>query len=147
MDMDKSIKPNKMDDRGPWIGVDLDGTLAEYTSWKGPEHIGKPILPMVERVKRWLANGHRVKIFTARAYNPDNGVPVAVKPNAEAVPESLSIRNSVYIIREWLVNTAGLPPLEVTCIKDALCVEIWDDRCVAVEANTGRSLNPSRRGL
>lgn len=24
-----------------WIGVDLDGTLAGYDGWVGPEHIGK----------------------------------------------------------------------------------------------------------
>ena len=34
-----------------WIGVDLDGTLAEYHGWKGSEHIGPPIPLMVERVK------------------------------------------------------------------------------------------------
>ena len=38
-----------------WIGVDLDGTLAEYLGWQGMGHIGEPIAPMVERVKAWLA--------------------------------------------------------------------------------------------
>lgn len=37
-----------------WIGVDLDGTLAEYLGWQGMGHIGEPIAPMVERVKAWL---------------------------------------------------------------------------------------------
>jgi hypothetical protein len=37
---------------GSWVGVDLDGTLAEYHGFKGPEHIGKPIPKMVARVKR-----------------------------------------------------------------------------------------------
>src|SRR5262245_48902352 len=26
-----------------WIGVDLDGTLAEYHGWKGIEHIDRPV--------------------------------------------------------------------------------------------------------
>ena len=49
-----------------WIGIDLDGTLAEYDGWKGVEHIGKPIPSMVERVKAWIIEGKDVRIFTAR---------------------------------------------------------------------------------
>lgn len=49
-----------------WIAVDFDGTLAHYGTWVGPDHLGEPIAPMVERVKRWLTEGHEVRIFTAR---------------------------------------------------------------------------------
>src|SRR5207344_2652938 len=49
-----------------WIGVDLDGTLAYYDQWRGPEHIGEPVPAMLERVQRWLAEGKDVRIFTAR---------------------------------------------------------------------------------
>jgi len=49
-----------------WIGVDLDGTLAYYDEWRGLYHIGEPIPAMVDRVKRWLAEGRDVRIFTAR---------------------------------------------------------------------------------
>ena len=35
-----------------WIGFDLDGTLAEYDGWKGIEHIGKPIKPMCDLIKK-----------------------------------------------------------------------------------------------
>ena len=49
-----------------WIGVDLDGTLAEYGGWKGPDHIGPPVPKMLERVKSWIAEGRDVRIFTAR---------------------------------------------------------------------------------
>jgi hypothetical protein len=31
-----------MKDKDQWIGVDLDGTLAEYNDWINIEHIGKP---------------------------------------------------------------------------------------------------------
>lgn len=34
-----------------WIGVDLDGTLAFYDSWRGIDHIGAPIPLMLQRVK------------------------------------------------------------------------------------------------
>ncbi len=49
-----------------WIGVDLDGTLAQYDGWKGPDNIGDPIPLMVGRVKEWLEAGHEVRVFTAR---------------------------------------------------------------------------------
>jgi len=42
-----------------WIGVDLDGTLAEYGDWIGIEHIGKPIPLMIARVKSWIAEGKK----------------------------------------------------------------------------------------
>ena len=50
-----------------WIGVDLDGTLAEATSWQGMSHIGPPVPLMMRRVQQWLSKGLRVKIMTARA--------------------------------------------------------------------------------
>jgi hypothetical protein len=98
-----------------WIGVDLDGTLAKYDGWRGIEHIGLPIRPMVERVKFWLSKGVKVKIFTARA---------------EHGPEAIQF------IKDWLY-LIGLPELEVTNVKDLAMIEVWDDRCWRVQANTG----------
>lgn len=34
------------------IAIDLDGTLAEYTTWKGIEYIGDPIVPVVNKLKK-----------------------------------------------------------------------------------------------
>jgi len=103
------------DERG-WIGVDLDGTLAEYNGWQGPDNIGDPVPLMVDRVKKWIADGKRVKIFTARCYY-----------GAEASET----------IKKWLVDRASLPRLEVTNVKDFKMIELWDDRCRQVEKNTG----------
>ncbi|BCS53293.1 hypothetical protein [Geobacter sp. SVR] len=100
------------EDTRSWIGVDLDGTLAFYDKWRGPEHIGAPILNMKNRVLAWIKEGKRVKIFTARATNP------------EQIP----------LITSWLQNN-GLPALEITNIKDWLMVELWDDRAVGVVVN------------
>jgi len=97
-----------------WIGIDLDGTLAEYHGWKGPEFIGNPIPQMVERVKKWIAEGKRVKIFTTRACHP----------------------TQIPYVKEWLFQN-DLGDLEITCIKDFFCVEIWDDRCIQLIPNTG----------
>ena len=97
-----------------WIGVDLDGTLAEWDGWKGHQHIGKPIPQMVERVKRWLAMDIEVRVFTARASIDEHVVPV----------------------KRWLEEN-GLPGLAVTNEKDYKMLQLWDDRCVQVIPNTG----------
>ena len=107
-----------------FIAVDLDGTLAAYSGWKGPDDIGEPIPAMMERVRNWLNQGIRVKIFTARAEVPAN----------------------IPAIKNWL-QVHGLPDLEVTCVKSMDMIEYWDDRAVEVIPNTGRPANPLRRLL
>jgi len=54
----------------PWIGVDLDGTLARDLGSTRGDKIGSPIEPMLVRVQKWIAEGRTVKIFTARASSP-----------------------------------------------------------------------------
>jgi hypothetical protein len=105
-----------------WIGVDLDGTLAEYHGWQGIYHVGKPVPLMLERVKEWLQRGYVVKIFTARVCiaEPDRSVVIS-------------------IIQDWC-ETHGLPRLEVTNVKDFGMIELWDDRAIRVEVNTGRRI-------
>jgi hypothetical protein len=49
------------------IGVDLDGTLAQYTEFNGAEHIG-PLNPNMARLIRSIAEqGHTVCLWTTRA--------------------------------------------------------------------------------
>lgn len=104
-----------------WIGVDLDGTLAEC--WPGElhdiHHIGKPIPLMVERVKKWLSQGMEVRIVTARAHGKDPLV--------------------IACIHEWLIENIG-QVLQVTNEKDYDMLVLWDDRAIAVERNTGKIL-------
>ena len=107
-----------MANRG-WIGVDLDGTLALYEGWKGSEHIGAPIAPMVERIKGWLAAGVEVRIFTARVAVPEVGI--------------------VARIEAWCAEHIG-QALPVTATKDYGMIELWDDRAVQVIPNTGEAL-------
>lgn len=109
----------------PWIGVDLDGTLAEYHGWMGEDHIGKPIPAMVERIKGWLREGKDVRIFTARAYYGPGSSDLIHAQQFDA-------------IGTWLVTQCGLPPLPITCIKDFGMVELWDDRAVQIITNTGK---------
>lgn len=110
-----------------WIGVDLDGTLAHYDTWRGPTHVGAPIPAMVERVKRWLEAGHEVRIFTARMSGTESTL---------ALPA----------IQRWCHEHLGRV-LAVTNVKDYGMHELWDDRAVTVEQNTGRRLGKSSRGL
>ncbi len=98
-----------------WTGVDLDGTLAYDDRMSSPEEVGKPIPEMLKLVKKMIAHGIRVKIFTARATDP------------EQFP----------IIRKWLKDN-DLPELEITNVKDYRMQRLYDDRCIQVEKNTGR---------
>ncbi len=110
--------------------MDLDGTLAHYDEWRGVAHIGEPIPAMVERVKRWIAEGRDVRIFTAR---------VTSAPDRDLAPV-------VKVIRRWCKRHIG-KHLPITNVKDFAMIELWDDRAVTVEENTGRALSWSRRGL
>ena len=101
----------------PWIGVDLDGTLARDLGSTRGDEIGSPIEPMLARVQKWIAEGRTVKIFTARASSP----------------------RQVVAIKEWLAS-CGLPDLEVTNVKDQRMIELWDDRCVQVTTNLGEPI-------
>ena len=100
--------------KSAWIGVDLDGTLAEYSGFKGPDNIGDPIPEMVARIKQWLSEGKTVKIFTARACVPDH----------------------VPYVEDWVEKHIGVR-LEVTNVKDYGMVQLWDDRAVRVKFNQG----------
>lgn len=98
----------------PWIGVDLDGTLARADSWEGITHIGDPIPLMLRRVRIWVEKGMTVKILTARACDPAG----------------------IAATQAWLVSH-GLPALEVTDRKDFGMIELWDDRAIQVVHNSG----------
>ena len=112
-----------------WIGVDLDGTLAEYH--KDPKggpidlsSIGKPIPLMVGRVKAWLAEGKDVRIMTARL-------------TGETYAERMRGRLAV---RAWCRQHIG-QDLPITDRKDYQMIELWDNRAVSVESNTGRAFS------
>lgn len=104
-----------------WIGVDLDATLAEYTSWRPDGAIGAPIPLMVERVRAWVAAGHDVRIFTAR---------VGARDAEDGARQRAAIE-------AWCKEHIGTV-LVVTATKDHNMLELWDDRAVQVIGNTGR---------
>jgi hypothetical protein len=119
-----------MADNG-WIGVDLDGTLAEYDFFRGDTHIGPPIPAMLERVKGWLAEGREVRIFTARASEPVDHNDIRRPP----VPRPVAIK----AVEDWCLKHLGVV-LPVTNVKDQRMDQLWDDRVVQVIRNTGEPL-------
>lgn len=123
-----------------WIGVDFDGTLANYGTWLGPDHMGDPIPLMVDRVKRWLAEGREVRIFTARvgACGRASGI--------GSVDDQAFADQQTRQIKQWCRQHIG-QELEVTATKDFGMIELWDDRAVQVRMNTGEVVGHSTRGL
>jgi len=105
----------------PWIGVDLDRTLAFYDGFIDELHIGRPILEMVEKVKAAIEAGYKVKIFTARV--------------SEIPGRDISAIQKA--IEDWSEEHIGTR-LEVTNIKDMGCIEIWDDIAKSVIPNEGK---------
>lgn len=101
-----------------WIGVDLDGTLAEYAGWNKDRSIGMPIPSMVSRVRGWLQGGRDVRLFTARANEKEN----------------------IPIIQAWLLEHIG-EVIAITSTKDKSMIEIWDDvethQCVKNQGSLG----------
>lgn len=113
-----------------WIGVDLDGTLAEYHGW-GDGGIGKPIPAMVNRVKAWLEAGVTVKIVTAR-----------VGFTCRSDFERNAMKGQRDMIDAWCLHVFG-QKLEITASKDLAMIELWDDRAVQVIMNTGEPVGGS----
>lgn len=126
-----------------WIGVDLDGTLALYNGWVGPTHIGEPIEPMVDLVKRALVQGQEVRIFTARCW------PVLIaRPGEKVFPhlhvEGLEMERrlqeavaAIHHIQLWCKEHIG-QELTITCVKDYGMHALYDDRAWHVVPNTGK---------
>ncbi len=91
------------------IAVELDGTLAKTTT---DGSIGNPIKATVDRINDWHDAGREVVIFTARGDTEHRK------------------------ISAWLQHN-GLPEINVTNVKSAEFSEIWDNRAVRVETDTG----------
>lgn len=94
-----------------WIGVDFDGTLATYDHYRGDDHVGNPVEPMVRLVRKFLHDGVEVRLFTARKPHP--------------------------VLRKWMKEHLG-QILPITNVKDPGMIAIYDDRAINVQRNTGK---------
>jgi len=97
-----------------WIGVELDGTLAHHVEGSQAGPIGPPIDKMLARVKQWRLAGMDIRLFSARASDP------------EQLP----------IMQNWL-SIHQLADMKITCSKDFALSQFWDDRSIHVISNTG----------
>lgn len=104
----------------PWVGFDLDKTLAKYSTFQGPTIIGAPIPAMISELKKHLVAGDNVRIVTARVAKDTDG-------------------KAKRAIEAWLQKNVG-QALPVTDKKDEFMTRLYDDKAVAVEPNTGKIL-------
>lgn len=121
-----------------WIAVDFDGTLAVYPC-DFPE-VGPPIVPMVDRVKGWIAEGQDVRIFTARVHDGRNDPAWAASVAEHGHTPDSWIADQRGKIENFCIAQFGVP-LPITCEKDFLMIQLWDDRCVQLAPNTGEPLS------
>lgn len=98
------------------IAVDLDGTWAKHVPGDfDPRVIGKPIPAMTAKIRRWLREGKKVVVFTARAAKKSN------------IPH----------VKSWMLEH-DLPELEVTNEKTPDMIRFYDDRARHVKKDTGK---------
>jgi hypothetical protein len=98
----------------------LDGTLSRDDAaghFLPPYPLGAPIPEMIAMVKSLLAAGVTVKIFSARACEPE----------------------SIPAIQAW-AEKHGLGRLEVTNQKDYDLIRFYDDRAIQVLPNQGKAV-------
>jgi hypothetical protein len=125
-----TIEP-QMQTKG-WYGCDLDGCLAQYDRFRGDDHIGEPIAPMVAHVKQMLADGKDVRIFTARVS------PVTLTASTRDQKEAeIQLHRVITAIYKWMVLHLGRP-VPITCQKDYQMICMYDDRCVQMIPNEGK---------
>lgn len=123
-----------------WYGFDLDGTLAKYDGWKGIDHIGEPVKPMVDLIKRMHDEGKVVKIMTARV------APRRLEDGTlgeqftwltrEPSPDPAAKYTATQYIQDWCEEQLGFVP-EIVYQKDSLMLELYDDRVKQVVPNEG----------
>lgn len=103
--------------RHHWVGFDFDGTISRTDNaghFQPPYPLGEPVPAMLDTIRSLLAAGITVKVFTARALEPEN----------------------IPAIQDW-TERHGLGRLEATHQKDYNLIRFFDDRAISVIENTG----------
>lgn len=138
-----------------WYGFDLDGTLAVYDKWEGIDHIGEPIKPMVDLIKKLHDEGKVVKILTARVSprkvpevkdNPYRGIPSPDYAKVDNAGFGLAMSLGAMYARDtwgarefiidWCLKYLSFIP-EITHEKNHLMLYLYDDRVKQVVPNKG----------
>lgn len=105
------------------VAIDLDGCLAHYDEWCGPDHIGAPVPSMVQ-ICHWLHdNGYRVLVNTCRLNKTNNR------------EYKVDTERAIATIREWL-NDHDLPFIEISIDDGKPFAHAYvDDRGVSFNKN------------
>ncbi len=116
-----------------WYGFGLDGTLAEYDGWKGIDHIGEPVKPMVDLIRRMHDEGKVVKIITARVAprRLEDGTigEQFTWMSRDPWSDPTAKYTATQYIQDWCEETAQLGFIpEIVYQKDHLMLELYDDR-------------------
>jgi hypothetical protein len=124
MDEENKETRTKVKRDSDWYGFDLDGTLAVSIEGEHYDHteIGEPVPKMIELIKKYIDEGKTVKIFTARY------------ARRFECPEVL------HAIENWCLKHIG-KILEITNEKTPGLREVFDDRAISVQRNTGNTIN------
>lgn len=118
-----------------WVGFDLDGTIIPHGNNDDVINhriIGEPYAEIVQLIHKHKAEGHEIKIFTARVslgcgYDMSNA----------SVDRILFAKQARESIQTYCLVYFG-EIFDVTCEKDFNCVRIYDDRARHVICNTGK---------
>lgn len=125
-----------------WYGFDLDGTLAKYDKWEGIDHIGEPVKPMVDLIRKMHDEGKVVKILTARVApcRLEDGTIGEQFTWLTPAPSSdpAAKYTATQYIQDWCEEVAQLGFIpEIVYQKDHLMLELYDDRVKQVVPNEG----------
>jgi hypothetical protein len=103
---EEKFKPQPLKSKLIWVGVDLDGTLAEplWTPDNPTSDIGDPILKNIKKVHELVAAGYKVIVHTSRPWT------------------------DYQIIEQWLRHY-NIPFKEIQCGKPLYAAYI-DDRAI-----------------
>lgn len=80
------------------VCFDFDGVLAEYDSWKGHEHIGKPIKENIELVKKLHKKGFKLALCSTRL----SSTPFIDEPTR--YDKEVTEGDSLLIVCDWLIE-------------------------------------------
>lgn len=137
-----------------WYGFDLDGTLARYEEWEGIDHIGEPVKPMVDLIRKMHDEGKVVKILTARVTprdRPDLVDNPFIRRGPPAYAHAFISRcggdhaKNFYVhgqwsardfVADWCLRHLGFLP-DITHEKDPSMLTLYDDRVKQVVPNRG----------
>ena len=116
-----------------WVGFDLDGTIAQYTTFQGWDKIGPPVPGFVNLIKKLRALGVQCKILTARASAESRAL------------NDITFEQVEKVIQDWTEKYIG-ERLPVVTEKGAAMICFFDDSAIQVDKNTG-NLTAGSRGL